>query len=51
MLHGYRNQSIELQSKSINWFLHQCNMGPIGILVKKATQSRMPHKVWKEKFN
>ena len=26
-LHSYRNQSIDLQSKSIDWFLHEDNTG------------------------
>ena len=29
MLHSYRNQSIDLRCKSIDWFLHECNIGLI----------------------
>ena len=29
MLHLYRNQSIDLQCKSIDWFLYECNIGLI----------------------
>ena len=25
VLHSYRNQSIDLHSKSIDWFLYECN--------------------------
>ena len=31
MLHLYRNQSIDLQYKSIDWFLYECDIGLINV--------------------
>ena len=32
MLHSYRNQSIDLHCKSIDWFLYECNIGQIWVI-------------------
>ena len=31
MLHLYRNQLLDLQGKSIDWFLYKCNIGLIWV--------------------
>ena len=31
MLHSYSNQSVDLQSKSTDWFLYDDNMGRKGL--------------------
>ena len=44
MLHSYRNQSIDLQCKSIEWFLFENNTGVIW--VKEIYYSAIHHKVF-----
>ena len=35
MLHSYRNHSIDMQHKLIDWFLHECNISLISVKHEK----------------
>ena len=41
VVHSYRNQSIDLQRKSIDWFLYECNIDLIWV----------DHLSFKQKYN
>ena len=46
MLHPYRNQSIDLQTKPIDWFLYDCNVGLMWVKYLLGQYDQIPNYLW-----